>query len=66
MPRINNEEIKDIADEALADFWNRVSKRLPMAKTGDIVPEASAALAIAAKHAVSEWVRLNVKQQEEN
>jgi hypothetical protein len=53
-------EIRKLADQALDAFWDHVAARLPAAKTGDLSPDRTIRLQIAAEEAISEWIANNV------
>ena len=57
--KMNDDEINDVTEEALNDFWSRVAKRFPKATSGDLSPERTFALKQAATEAVREWFNNN-------
>ena len=54
-------EIADVAKMALDDFWERVAKQFPHAKTGDLSPEVVIQLETTAKEAIKQWWNNNCK-----
>lgn len=55
--RITN--IDQLTSDALDAFWNTVVSRFPKSKFGDVSPERSIALSIAAEDSITEWVTVN-------
>jgi hypothetical protein len=53
-----------LAHEALDAFWQVVVRHFPEAKSGDLSPERTIRLHIAASTAVREWICNNAKPQE--
>ena len=56
-------EIRKLADQALDAFWDLVAASLPEAKTGDLSPDRTIRLQIAAEEAISEWIANNVASE---
>jgi len=54
-------DIKQLSYEALEAFWDVVVSRFPKPKFGDVSPECSIALSIAAEDSITEWVTVNAK-----
>jgi hypothetical protein len=52
-----------LADSALDAFWNEVLRQYPQAKTGDLSPDRTIRLQIAAEHAIKEWIENNVQAE---
>ena len=53
-------DCKQLTEEALDAFWERIIQRFPEAKTGDLSPLSTFRLTQAAESAVKEWVSANV------
>lgn len=54
-------DIEQLTSEALDAFWNVVVSRFPKPEFGDVSPESSIALSIAAEDSITEWVTVNAK-----
>ncbi len=48
-----------LADEALEAFWSTLVCHFPAATTGDLSPERTIRLQLAAEEAIKEWVENN-------
>ena len=53
-----------LAREALEAFWQVIARNFPDAKYGDLSPERTIRLHIAASTAISEWIRNNAEPEE--
>ena len=53
----------DLTKEALNAFWMVIVRRYPQFVTGDLSPEATIGLQMAAESAVREWIMNNVPPQ---
>jgi hypothetical protein len=53
----------ELTNEALDAFWQLIVSRYPTAETGDLSPEATIRLQLAAEAAVKEWIMNNVLPQ---
>src|SRR5262249_45926115 len=53
-----------LVEEALDAFWDAVIRRYPDVTSGDLSPEATTTLNLAAKAAIKEWLDNNAKQAE--
>ena len=62
MPIVSNDEnrLSAALDTAEDMFWNSIASDYPEAKSGDLSPACSIALATAQRAAVVEWLELNV------
>ncbi len=56
-------EIRKLADQGLDALWDFVAARFPEAKTGDLSPDRTIRLQIAAEEAISEWIANNVSAE---
>lgn len=54
-------EVTEVVKVALDDFWSRVAKSFPHAKTGDLSPEMTIKLEAVCNEAVTEWWNNNCK-----
>ena len=54
-------KIEELTENALGKFWNSIAKQFPHAKTGDLSPDATIKLSIAAEQAVGEWIENNTR-----
>jgi hypothetical protein len=57
------EEFKAITRAALDCFWEYIATKFPDTETGDLSPEATVGLELAAFNAVKEWWNNNCKDQ---
>ena len=48
-----------LADEALEAFWSTLARHFPDATTGDLSPERTIGLQLAAEEAIKEWIESN-------
>jgi hypothetical protein len=53
----------DLTSKALNAFWTVIVRRYPQSITGDLSPEATIGLRLAAEAAVREWIMNNVPPQ---
>ena len=53
------ENVFRLIERALDEFWEVVAEQFPSAHTGDLSPERTIALEIAAERAVEEWIENN-------
>lgn len=53
--KMDQPNLVEIANRALEDFWDRVAKQIPKITSGDLSPEATLQLQLAAERAVVEW-----------
>ncbi len=60
---MNAARFHELTNEALNAFWQVIVSRYPMAGTGDLSPEATIRLELAAEAAVEEWIMNNVSPQ---
>jgi hypothetical protein len=51
---------RPLADQALDAFWQVIVTHLPQATTGDLSPERTIRLQLAAEEAIQEWIANNV------
>jgi hypothetical protein len=51
-----------LADEALETFWATLVRHYPHTTTGDLSPERSIRLQLAAEAAITEWIENNAAQ----
>lgn len=58
--RLSRSDVERLVREADDAFWQVIARRFPQAKHGDLSPERTMSLAIAAEQAVNEWIRNNV------
>lgn len=52
--------IEDFAHAALDAFWQTIVDRFPQARFGDLSPERTIRLQVAAEEAIAEWINNNV------
>jgi hypothetical protein len=57
---VNNNQISQLADKAMEEFWDVITKEFPAAKSGDLSPDRTIGLRIAAEEAIEEWIANNV------
>jgi hypothetical protein len=50
-----------LADEALEAFWSTLVRHFPDATTGDLSPERTIGLQLAAEEAIKEWIGNNAQ-----
>lgn len=55
-----------LADEALDAFWQVIVRHYPEATTGDLSPDRTIRLQLAAEAAIEEWVDNNVVPQQDD
>jgi hypothetical protein len=53
-------DLTSLTEQALEAFWEVIVRHYPQARTGDLSPERTIALDLAAEAAIQEWVRNNV------
>jgi hypothetical protein len=53
-----------LANEALDAFWDVIVQHFPQAKGGDLSPEQTIALHLAASSAICEWISNNVETED--
>jgi hypothetical protein len=56
-------DIEQLTRDAFDAFWGVIAKHFPEVKTGDLSPETTIRLTIAAEDAVREWVRRNARKR---
>ena len=52
-------ELTLLADEALEAFWSTLVRHFPESTTGDLSPERTIGLQLAAEEAIKEWIESN-------
>jgi hypothetical protein len=50
-----------LADEALEAFWSTLAHHFPDATAGDLSPERTIGLQMAAEEAIKEWIESNAQ-----
>jgi hypothetical protein len=56
---MSNIDVHSLAGEALNAFWQVIIRRLPPARSGDLSPDSTVRLRLAAEAAVEEWIANN-------